>query len=594
MDARGATPAAHAGAPAGPSDGLAVAGWGLLLLLACALYALGLDDHYIPSNGDELVYAHIARATADSGHWLPLASQLEHMRNTKPPLLFWQALLAGDWGRHWSLAALRAPSVAYTLLTALLVAGVAQRLGGARVVGLRAAVIFLAFFSTYRFGRPYLTSAPETFWLALPLLHLLWLRGSGQGQDPGWRAHTLYGVALGLGLAYKSFALVLPAAAALGGARWVGGPWSGWPRLRTLVLQTGWSALIALGLFGLWFVLDPDPRAVWQEFVVGENAGKLADPRGYWHEALRGGGSGMPAQLLAPAQNAGLLAMPVLAALGAGLQWWWRSPGGQRQSTLSPAWRMLLVWLLVWVLVFLIPSQRSARYVIPAMPALALLLALSWHRLPRWGFALTLPLCALVLLVLGRIAIVSHGLGLAPWAGTAAALAAVLAGTALLLAALLRPGWRPACAVAASLAVYAALALTTAPLAGPAGRYPPAALATLPPGGRVAVPNGFNGQFERFRFLLPGQQLLPYDQDGRAATPPGATELQALLASHDAVVWLAQRPDERQPPCLPACTVLGSRWEIKGRQQPGEIRADNLWQPQQWLFRQEWLLQAPR
>ena len=71
--------------------------WLALLGLAVTLYFFGLGSFYAPTNGDEMVYIHIARLTADSGHWLPLASDLDHMRNTKPPLLFWQALVAGDW-----------------------------------------------------------------------------------------------------------------------------------------------------------------------------------------------------------------------------------------------------------------------------------------------------------------------------------------------------------------------------------------------------------------------------------------------------------------------------------------------------------------
>jgi hypothetical protein len=94
----------------------------MLLALAVAIYSLGLGNPYIPTNGDEMVYAHIARLTAASGHWLPLVSELDNMRNTKPPLLFWQALQAGDWGHHWSLAALRTPSLVYTLLLAAMVA----------------------------------------------------------------------------------------------------------------------------------------------------------------------------------------------------------------------------------------------------------------------------------------------------------------------------------------------------------------------------------------------------------------------------------------------------------------------------------------
>ena len=92
--------------------------WLILLILALAVYAFGLGGQYNPSNGDELVYTHIARLTAASGHWLPLVSELDHMRNTKPPLLFWQALLAGGWGQNWTMAALRAPSLIYTLLVA--------------------------------------------------------------------------------------------------------------------------------------------------------------------------------------------------------------------------------------------------------------------------------------------------------------------------------------------------------------------------------------------------------------------------------------------------------------------------------------------
>ena len=71
--------------------------WLLLLLLAMAVYAFGLGGQYVPTNGDELVYAHIARETAETGHWLPLASELADTRNTKPPLLFWQAMVAGGW-----------------------------------------------------------------------------------------------------------------------------------------------------------------------------------------------------------------------------------------------------------------------------------------------------------------------------------------------------------------------------------------------------------------------------------------------------------------------------------------------------------------
>ena len=55
------------------------------LAIAVALgYLFGLNGDHIPRNGDELVYAHIARLTAETGHWLPLVSSYDFMRNTKP------------------------------------------------------------------------------------------------------------------------------------------------------------------------------------------------------------------------------------------------------------------------------------------------------------------------------------------------------------------------------------------------------------------------------------------------------------------------------------------------------------------------------
>ena len=592
-----------------PSERGQALAWGMLLVLALAIYALGLGNPYIPTNGDEMVYAHIARLTAASGHWLPLVSELDNMRNTKPPLLFWQALWASDWGRHWSLAALRTPSLVYTMLLAAMVAATVHGITRSLARAALAACVYLAFFSTFRYGRPFLTSAPETFWLSLPMFWLLWQRlsqppGAKHAADagPGWWAHAAFGIAFGLGLAYKSFALIAPAAAALWCARLATEPQLSRRVLWRASLQVTCSAGLALALFGLWFVLDPDPGAVWQEFVLAENAGKMASTEGYWHVALRGGDGSMLAQLLAYVQNAGLLAFVVLGLLPVALAGWRRSnrAGGaaQPKPPALPAHTMiLLVWLGVWLLVFLLPSQRSARYVIPAMPALACLVALYWHRIGRIWFVLCLPLCALLLLLLGRIAWVAHGLGIASSGEWLAAMAAALSGLLLVLAGAWRANWSRACSLAACLAVYACLGLSTAPLKGPAGRYPAEALAALgrhdaqsPTGASVAVPNNFNGQFERFEFLLPGHRFVPYDSEARVSTTPDGATLANLLARHDAVVWLQGTPTETTPPCAPSCPLLGTRWELKGRHRSGEITLANVWYPQEWLFRREWLV----
>ena len=166
-------------------------------------------------------------------------------------------------------------------------------------------------------------------------------------------------------------------------------------------------------------------------------------------------------------------------------------------------------------------------------------------------------------------------------------LVAVTTGLLLVIAGLFKSTWSRACSVAAGLAVFACFGLSTAPLNGDDGLYGNAVTAQLRQA-RIAVPNGFNGQFERFEFLLPGNRFIPYDSDERASA--GAADLQRLLAGHDAVIWLQSNPQEQAPPCAPACRVLGSRWEVTGRHQSGEINWGNVWYPQHWLFRREWLV----
>ena len=584
-----------------PTNNTSIIYWLALLALAIAVYAFGLDGQYIPSNGDEMVYAHIARTTAETGQWLPLASELPDTRNTKPPLLFWQAMVAGDWGQHWSMAALRTPSLIYNLLITAAIASCVRLLTRRWAEALLAACLYLAFFSTFRYCRPYLTSAPETFWFSLPLFGLLWQRLRAPASSPGLSLHILFGLGLGLGLAYKSFALIAPAAAAWWLALVLSDARLNWRTLLGHTLRTGLSAALALGVFALWFVLDPDPAAVWREFIVGENAAKFSDARGYWQEALSLSGSSIWSQLLAYAVNAGLLFFAVLGLGWLGLK---KLPQLRSHWPLPPHLAILLGWSLVWLLVFLFPSQRSARYVIPAMPAVAMLLALYWRDIGRLWFVPTLLLSALALLLLGRIAWVSHSLQLATTGEISLTLLVMAAGALVIAAGLWRAGWTRLCALLACLLVYASFGLTVAPLDGTLGRFAPQAAQGLPAGGPdaargVAVPNNFNGQYERYRFLLPGpHKFVPYDTDARALArvqpgstlPTPAAQLDKLLAGHAAVVWGQSSQEEVVPPCLPGCSVLGERWQLRSRYLSGEITLANVWYPQQWLFRREWLL----
>ena len=566
--------------------------WVLLLASVALLYFFGLDSAYAPTNGDELVYVHIARSTAQTGHWLPLASELDQMRNTKPPMLFWQAMVAGDWGQNWSMAALRLPSVIYTLLTATLVALLTRRISGSVRQACIAAALYLLFFSTFRYCRVYLTSAPETFWFGLPLFAYLGIaaRPSGAAERAApWWLYLVSGICFGIGALYKSFALIAPACATLWGAALLAAPQ---PRRQALVPATLGAALsgaIALAVFALWFWLDPDPAAVWREFVLGENTRKMDSALPYWQAALWGNDP-VYKQLWAYPENAATLGLIVVGGMVSAAKLGWHNRAAH--TTLPPVLHLLWLWPLVWLLVFAIPSQRDARYLIPAMPAVAIGLALLWERIGRGWFVATALVLVPAILVVARIAWVlgesDVGSPLMLWSTMLLALASL---TGALLVVLV-PRYSRMGALWVCAGLYACFLWMAAPLDQRSAQFNAQTQATLA-GKRVAVPNGFTGQFERFRFVLPGAQLVPYDALGRNTgvlepTMPAPQRLEFLLRQFDAVIWIVE--SDAQPECLPSCRVLDKRWFVKSRHKAGEVRLDNIADPQQWLLGREYVL----
>ncbi|HKB60569.1 MAG TPA: phospholipid carrier-dependent glycosyltransferase [Gallionellaceae bacterium] len=543
--------------------------YGLAVLLAVFAYFYGLDSQYIPKNGDEYPYAHITRLTAESGHLLPLQSQLDHMRDTKPPLLFWQGIAATDWGQDWDLWHLRIPSVIYTLLTALLVFVLTLRLSGKTETGLVAVLAWLAFFSTYRYGRPFLANPPEVFWMTLPFFILLSLPRAT--FDSRLTAPLLLGLALGVGLLYKSFALLAPAGITLA-----------WWYLHQR--RYNWHAFItrdgakltiivaaALAVFALWFALDPNPGAVWREFVLRENLGKLdAHGAGYF-STLLWGGSSVWALLLGYPLNAGLLAVPVAALMWAA----WR-----RRAEMRDAEKMLWMLVAVLFLVFALPSQRSARYLLEGMPALAVLLAMGWQRVGRWAFAVSLGLAGLALALFGFLSRhLQHALGgtlypAAWWLLLGAAIALIAAG--LVLPRLTRPF-----ALVAPFVVYLSFSLFLQPFDGAFGHYSSHALSDVR-GKMVWTPCDFRAKDEGHRFLLPGARVSGY-YESAALTPAELAKRYRMFA--------VQLPLGEQPACE-ACTVIGSRLEIRGRQSGAEIKDMLKGNVFPHLFVREWLVES--
>ncbi len=550
----------------------------LAFALAVFTYFYGLDSQHIPKNGDEFVYAHITRITADSGHLLPLQSQFHEMRNTKPPLLFWQGIISTHWGQSWSLWNLRYPSVIYTLLTALLVFFLASKLAQEQTVegnstpaetGFIAALTFLAFFSTYRYGRPFLINPAEVFWFFLPFFSLLYWRSFS--FDSRISFPLLLGVEVGIGLLYKSFALVVPIGLAL--AWWYlhqrDYRWKAF--LHKDALKIVVIGVMSLAMFGLWFVFDPDPQAVWREFVIGENAAKFDPNSGGYFANLLWGGSSVWALLVGYPMNAGLLAFPVLAVFWIAYR---------RRRMLSHAEKMLCIWLIVLLVIFTLPSQRTARYLLEGMPGLAVLCALNWQRISRGFFVASLLFSGLVLALLTLLSwrlqhetpdggLYSQGYWLL-----------IFFAVALTLVAIFWARYTRALVNVVVLLVMLTLAAFLRPLDGEAGNFSLEAQ-RYSVGKDVWTPCNFRAVDEGYRFLLPGAKVHGYLSD-HALT---VSELSTRYNLFAVQMPLKEKCDD--------CKVIGQRLDMRSRHSTEEIRRIFMGEAFQLLFVKELLVEAP-
>ena len=536
-------------------------GWASVFL-ALLVYCTGLRSDHLATNGDELLYAQIAKLTAQTGNLLPLQSVDEKARNTKPPLLFWQGIISTDWGSHWSLALLRAPNVLYTLLTAGLLVLIGWKRTRSPALGISAALIFLCFFSTYRYGRVFLTSAPETFWLFAPLALLLLHREPCFPKGVLWP--WVWGGMIGIALLYKSFALVVPVAVTLALWQLRSRDWS----LATFMIRDAWriamTVTAALLLFGLWFWIDPNPSQILKDFVLRENAGKFnTGGESYWLNLVWGGSSVWRVIVSYPL-NAGLLALVAVALF---VDTW------KRRHHLGHLEVFLWIWMIVLALFFCIPNQRDERYLIPAMPALALLIAMRLGHLPRWVISVTVAAAGVIMVGLIALALL---LQQAASAGTLYPLWAILVpvvGLAMVAVSISSSHFARPLLAPSILMVYLCYTTFLIPLDRGPGRFKGEGVESVI-GCEVAVPSNFNAREESYGFLLPGAVMKPYDHWRK---PPGDADFVVISLPLD------------QP--APQEIILSRRLNMIDRFSAAETRDILKGNITRNLFRWDWLVQ---
>ena len=548
----------------------------LILLLGVFTYLYGLVSRFAPKNGDEYPYMHFVRMTADSAQWLPLQSEMDGIKNTKPPLIFWQGIASTHWASEWSLANLRWPSVLYTALTAFFLFLAVRRFSGKTQTGILAALVWLSFFATYRYGRPFLADPPEVFWVSLPFMAILyWGKSAFESK---FFFPLMAGVCFGLALFAKSFAYIVPATFALGLYYW---RWRQWSIPQVLIrdlYKLILIAVLALGVFALWFAMDPYPEAVWKEFVLGENAGKFAARRSsYFMDLLRGGDS-IWLLILTTITNAGLFSFVLISSL---MQCW------RARRFLNLEEVLLLLLIAAFFIVFSLPSQRSGRYLLPVMPAFAVLIALYWDKLPLWGFRIALLLQLLVLSLLLWIGInlqFSQFMGDAgAWTYSYCHWILMAAGILLVLLGLLNQRFTKTISLAACFLVYCGLTSSLAPLEGRLGRYSAETITQLQ-GKDVWIPCDYRAKDEEYRLLLPGAKLHGY-------LAKDAAEVATLTSTYPLVA--VHTPLGSLPAICESCQIVGQRMEMRARHSNEEIQEMMMGKIGKHLFVNEYLISTP-
>jgi 4-amino-4-deoxy-L-arabinose transferase-like glycosyltransferase len=433
--------------------------------------------------------------------------------------------------------------------------------------GVLAGVIWLAFFNTYRYGRPYLAEPPEIFWLSLPFFLLLIV---GKRLIESKLVFPLItGSAFGFALLYKSVAYIVPACLVL--TLWY---WQ-WRDCRVMeciqrdLLKVISIGLIALGLFALWFVFDPDPMAIWNEFVIGENAGKFAARNTSYLKDFVWGGDSVGMLLVTGVANAGFLAFVVFNLFYLAIR---------DRKSMSTEEKLLWIWIAVFFIIFSLPSQRSGRYLLPIMPAIAILLAMHWQQLSRWTFWLGLVLQGIVLIALAWL---SWNINL--WSYPIWHWFLLIGAIAIVLIGLFQARFTKTATLLACFLTVLSLSSSIMPLDGAAGRFDAKTIAALQ-GKTVWFPCDFRAKDEEYRFLIPGANIKGYP----ASEAKNLTQL-----ANQYPLFAVQAPvNTKFTPC-PDCEVIGERLEMRARHSSDEIKAMLLGQVSDNLFVKEYIVFAP-
>ena len=323
----------------GPAGGPAKerGGW-IDVALAAAALALLLPGISAPFwNRDEAIYAVVARGMARGGEF-SAPSLFGRPFAGKPPLSLWLTAASFRW-IGVSEAAGRLPHVARAVLAVLLVRRLAARLvPGGR--GVPSAAILASSLLWVVYARLLLTDSALLFFDLAAMLGLLSL------EEPRLRAAPLAGAGAALGLAALAKGPVAFAAPALFAA----GAVSGGVPARREIARFGFAAAIGAAIAAPWWLRAPGSGAA---FFGRENLGRFLAPMEH-HSG--------PVVYYLPVVLLGLFPWTGFLAIRSA----WRMDGTGRRAA---------IWAGGIAAFFSISATKLPHYLLPALPALAILAA---------------------------------------------------------------------------------------------------------------------------------------------------------------------------------------------------------------------------
>lgn len=331
-------------------------------------------------NQDEARFALLARAGVEHGQWLlPRVRGVIYLN--KPPLYFWTVgLLALPFGVVDETTA-PIPSILSALATLLAVVAIGRGRWSLEV-GLGGAMILATAPYFYFMSHQVLSDVMMTAWLAWALFFLLTARSA---PAPTGRLVGFYLCVAGA-LAAKGPAALM----GLAGALAVVLIEDGWRGVRWLRLPMGLGILALSTLpWLLPYVLQTERSYV---------SGVLVHHYGDWY--LREKRSSRLVELL---DNLGRF-LPWTVLLPAGGWWWWRARDPRRAP--------LLAWTLVIAAAVSLSGEQRARYFVPVLPPLSLLVGELAVHAPRdrVGRRVLAALLGAALLVVLALVVVLLGL----------------------------------------------------------------------------------------------------------------------------------------------------------------------------------------